>query len=647
MEEPKIIVRGKNRRLDQLPGSIPAPDSQKPQALGSGIIKSRLSTGGMAVIYEIWNSQLEVPRAVKLLRPDHTRETLERFQTEMKISAKLHHPNIVEIYAVGKWKDLPFIEMEMIDGVTLEKLIAERGALPLKVCTSIGIMIGRALNYAHSRRYVIYGNEYEGVIHRDLKPSNVMITNSGVVKLMDFGVARPVTASIHTCADTVVGTLQYLSPEQLDGKEIDRRSDIYTLGAVVYEMLTGKQVFPDPNLGHLIPAKLHNKYTPLERYRIKIPRSLRALVHRCMRLEKGERVQNALEYLRILGRIHKRITHESPEQVLRAFVNTQPGPRSTPCLRGNLITTPNLLVGLGIVILGGMLGFAGWELFHTQAPSSPTVDSTKTNDLLTQLIERETDDATGKNDSATERESRAVDSLQAPPPETESLPRDISQREKGTDSETRKTTKKKQSAANGTPPRRELKSKETSSSRTHSSMDRLIKEYRTDDLLRIFVAEVEGERFASALQVAEHLTPRQARTNRAILYKIRCLAGAGKRTKLAKLLAMTDVDDGEFYLEKARFYFVRGNLNDSRRYLERAATTATEFLDSKTFRERHFFLTAQCETASFEKDPNEDTKAKAMAAWYNLKSLLRHVPEHKWFKKADNEIRRISRHKVP
>jgi hypothetical protein len=366
-----------------------------------------------------------------------------------------------------------------------------------------------------------------------------------------------------------------------------------------------------------------------------------------MRLEKGERVQNALEYLRILGRIHKRITHESPEQVLRAFVNTQPGPRCTPGRRGNLITTPNLLVGLGIVILGGMLGFAGWELFQTQGSHAATTDSAKNNDILTQLIEEETGDSTRKIDPVTENESNEVDSVQAGPSETQSLPRHMSRRDSGTDSEPRKNADTKASARKTTPSHQKLNSREALKSRKPSTIDRLKKEYRTDDLLHIFVAEVEGERYASALQVAEHLTPHQAQTNRAILYKIRCLAGAGKRTELAKLLAMTDVDDGEFYLEKARFYFVRGNLNDTRRYLERAATTATEFLDSKTFRERHFFLTAQCETASFEKDPNEDTKANAMAAWYNLKSLLRHVPEHRWFKKADNEIRRISRHKVP
>ncbi len=643
MEDPKIIVGGANRRLDQLPGSVPAPDPQKPQALGSGIIKSRLSTGGMAVIYEIWNSQLEVPRAVKLLRPDHTRETLERFQTEMKISAKLHHPNIVEIYAVGKWKNLPFIEMEMIDGVTLEKLIAVRGALPLKVCSSIGIMIGRALNYAHSRRYVIYGREYEGVIHRDLKPSNVMITNGGVVKLLDFGVARPVTASIHTCADTVVGTLQYLSPEQLDGKEIDRRSDIYTLGAVVYEMLTGKQVFPDPNLGHLIPAKLHNKYIPLDRYRIKIPRSLRILVHRCMRLDKGERVQNVLEYLRVLGKIHKRITHESPEQVLRAFVNTQPDQRCSPALRDSVITTPNLLVALGITVLGGMLGFAGWELFHSPSEKIPVTDIPKPNDVLGRRTEGEAGHSSALTESESENPSRQADTNE-PVPSAVSTART-------TDKPARNQTTEKPSdappARKETSPSQKKHSERKPSPRKLSTVDRLKEKYRTDNLLHIFIAEVEGEQFGSALQVAEHLTPGEARTNRAILYKIRSLAGTGKQTELAKLLAMTDVDDGEFYLEKARFYFVRNNLEDTRRYLQRASTTAAEFLDSKTLRERHFFLTAQCATALFEKKPNEENKADAMAAWYNLKSLLRHVPEHKWFRKADNEIRRISRWNEP
>ena len=146
----------------------------------------------------------EMGRAVKLLHPNYTAESKQRFETEVKITAKLNHPNIVEIHSVGDWNNLPYIEMEKIDGQTIEKLVVDRGGLPVEVCTSIGIMVCRALCYAHSHVYTLYGKEYRGIIHRDLKPNNIMVTKAGTVKLMDFGIAKPVEASLHTTDSTSV-----------------------------------------------------------------------------------------------------------------------------------------------------------------------------------------------------------------------------------------------------------------------------------------------------------------------------------------------------------------------------------------------------------------------------------------------------------
>ena len=168
-------------------------------------------------------------------------------------------------------RPLPYIEMELIDGITLEKLIAESGSLPPEVCTSIGIMVGRALNYAHNQSYILYGKRYQGVIHRDLKPGNIMVAKDGIAKLMDFGIAKPMTASIHTIEGMVMGTMQYLAPEQLDGKEVDVRADLYSLGTVLYEMLTGVRAFPEQKLGKLVTDKLSNNYTPLTEFSSQVP----------------------------------------------------------------------------------------------------------------------------------------------------------------------------------------------------------------------------------------------------------------------------------------------------------------------------------------------------------------------------------------
>jgi serine/threonine-protein kinase len=323
MEIEEIIVKPDDTKRIELPGTVSLPDGKKPIKLGSGVISSLISAGGMAIVYEIWNPELEVKRAVKLLKPDHTLESEDRFRTEMKITAKLHHPNIVEIYTVGTWNDLPYIEMELIDGVTLEKLIDESGGLPPEVCTSIGIMVGRALNYAHNQLYILYGKRFQGVIHRDLKPGNIMVAKDGVAKLMDFGIAKPLTASIHTLDGTVMGTMQYLAPEQLDLKEVDVRADLYSLGTVLYETLTGSRAFPEEKLGKLVTDKLNNNYVPITNVSAKIPSALSSLVQHCIRYDKEKRVQNSLDFLRTICRIHKTLTLKAPEQVLEQFLENR------------------------------------------------------------------------------------------------------------------------------------------------------------------------------------------------------------------------------------------------------------------------------------------------------------------------------------
>src|SRR5271157_462767 len=354
-KEKTPLLRAEDTKALELPGSVMLPDGQKPVKLGSGVISSLISAGGAAIVYEVWNAELEVKRAVKLLKPDHSLESEERFRTEMKITAKLHHPNIVEIYTVGTWSNLPYIEMELIDGITLEKLVEESGGLPPEVCTSIGIMVGRALNYAHSQSYVLSGKRYVGVIHRDLKPGNIMVAKDGIAKLMDFGIAKPLTADSRTLEGMVMGTMQYLAPEQLDGKEIDVRSDIYSLGTVLYEMATGVRAFPEEKLGKLVTDKLSNNYTPLSEFSSPIPVALVGLIHHCIRTEKEKRIQNSLEFLRAICKIHKTLTLKAPEQVLEQFLANRNRGKRVVSVRRKRVPIP-VLVWTAVVLVCAAFG---------------------------------------------------------------------------------------------------------------------------------------------------------------------------------------------------------------------------------------------------------------------------------------------------
>lgn len=298
--------------------------------LGSGTITGELGEGGMAVVYEIWNEPLGVKRAVKVLKPHCSQESYNRFHTEMKLMAQLDHPNIVTIHTVGQWHGLPYIEMDRVDGRSLHYLIAQRGALPTDVSVAVALVVARALRYTHSFEYTIDGQERLGLLHRDLKPANILVSTKGKVRLTDFGIATPVNVSLHTPDGNVVGSLQYIAPEQLEGKEAGPAADVYSFGCVLYEMLTGFQLFPHTNITKLVSARLDNDYEPLSTLAPNLPPRVRRLVERCLRVDARRRPSNMKELCRELGRIYESLTNDSPEQVVARFMRRACPPRPTP-----------------------------------------------------------------------------------------------------------------------------------------------------------------------------------------------------------------------------------------------------------------------------------------------------------------------------
>lgn len=232
--------------------------------LCNGEIITALGSGGMADVYLIWNPRMEVYRAVKVLKPGQPDRFLTRFETEIRIAASLSHPNIVQCFSVGDWFGLPYIEMEYVNGVSFEEFLTAHRSLSPAETAAVGILVCRALSYAHQEVVSIYGTTYSGIVHRDLKPANIMISRSGHIKLTDFGIARPTQVSLHTVdTGTIVGTLPYLAPEQADGGDITARSDIYALGVTLFEFLTGERAFPQTEMTSLLSAKVAGTIKPL------------------------------------------------------------------------------------------------------------------------------------------------------------------------------------------------------------------------------------------------------------------------------------------------------------------------------------------------------------------------------------------------
>lgn len=273
-----------------------------PRDIADGKIVKLLGTGGMADVYLVWHPRLETYRAVKVLKPHCSENFVSRFETEIRIIAKLDHPNIVHCYSVGEWHSLPYLEMEYVHGASMEEVL-KRGNVTVEQALIIGIMVSRALHYAHNHVMSIYGKTYRGIIHRDLKPANIMLGRGGQIKLTDFGIARPETVSLHTVdAGSVVGTLPYLAPEQLERNEFTASVDIYALGTTLYELIAGERVFPQTEIPALLRAKSIGTFRPLVKH-AQVSEEVAAVIEKAMALEAGKRHPRAQSFGMELERV--------------------------------------------------------------------------------------------------------------------------------------------------------------------------------------------------------------------------------------------------------------------------------------------------------------------------------------------------------
>jgi serine/threonine protein kinase len=256
------------------------------KTLGKYQIVGEIGRGGMAVIYKAWQPSLGRYVALKVLSPflQKDKDFIARFHREARAAAKLNHPNIVNILDAGEAEGINYIAMEYIDGESLRDILA-RGRLDATTAASIVAQIASALDYAHS----------QGVVHRDIKPSNILIDRRGRVVLTDFGIARAVGFSRLTQTGALVGTPEYMSPEQAEGLEIDHRTDIYSLGVVLYNMLTGRVPFEGTTPQAVLYGHVHKRPTPPSQLNPRISRDVEAVVLRALAKNKARRYQRAGE----------------------------------------------------------------------------------------------------------------------------------------------------------------------------------------------------------------------------------------------------------------------------------------------------------------------------------------------------------------
>ena len=249
---------------------------------GRYLIESLIGVGGMANVYRGKDTQTGNAVAVKVLKEElmDNEELVRRFKNESKAISILSHPNIVKVYDVSVSDRMQYIVMEYIDGITLKEYLKQRGgALTWKETVHFATQILAALEHAHAK----------GIVHRDVKPQNIMLLADGSIKMMDFGIARFSRAQSQTVSDKAIGSVHYISPEQAKGDKTDARTDIYSVGVMLYEMLSGQLPFDGTGAVSIAIMQISEKPRPLAEVAPNVPEGLRQITEKAMSKEPDDR----------------------------------------------------------------------------------------------------------------------------------------------------------------------------------------------------------------------------------------------------------------------------------------------------------------------------------------------------------------------
>lgn len=302
------------------------------KTLGRCQITELIGVGGMGWVYLARHTELGVQRAVKVLKPvestlEEARKKLlvERFVREARIAASLDHKNIIRIHDVGAFEGTHYIEMEYLKGVSLRQFITDyENSVPAPIAAAIIYLAADAIRYAHAASIRFDGQEINGVVHRDIKPENIFITSAGGLKVLDFGIAKLSNISLTTSAEArnVTGTLAYMSPEQIDGARVGPASDIFSMGTVFYELLTGKNPFLAEQMVTTVKNISTCAYRPLAEARPGLDPAFSKIIQRCLKYRPNDRFQSAGEIRDLALEILASHRLFQAEEGLREFVTT-------------------------------------------------------------------------------------------------------------------------------------------------------------------------------------------------------------------------------------------------------------------------------------------------------------------------------------
>ncbi|MFP4241188.1 MAG: protein kinase domain-containing protein [Chitinispirillaceae bacterium] len=605
-----------------------------PVKVGSCTIDSLVCRTENALFYSVQNER-PPERLVKIFL-DRRENGLFSIDTETLLT--LNHPNLVRIFSTGLHEGFPFIELERVEGVSLEKITEQRGALPLEVCTAAGILICKALRYLHEQKA---DSGKEEILHMNLRPSKVLFCDSQGLKLL--GTAEKVTQNLNEFSEEKE-PLGFFPPEVLFGKDADNRSDIYSLGCLLYQMICGERVFSQTNGSKLYSARRKNRYIPLSRYKLRLRRDLLRLVGKCLEAKSSRRPQSVSAVLEKLEQIHNSFSRHSPRDVIDYLLNATEG-HIVVKRRLSHVFPAGVLVGLIVALvlweansgqsvflkklMGIIRNHSGERLsFKNSEPSGPYVeyrkkkeDSSSDENQSERLeksepVDREEEKISKESGTLSENDTVLKDSL---------IPSDTDQSDSAVDEN-------------------EEKQKDGGVVlKFEGFIDRMKRLYGTDDLFGVYKDEMAHGRYEKGLALFEMLSSEHKQNKEVLLLKMRALVVLRRGSELEEFFEEYVIDDKEYYFAKGQFFFEKKKYGRVLDLMKKCRSTIARYSDSHELDKRAAFYLARCNTVLYERNPEESSRKRALNSWFDVKYLYRNDRAHPNFLRAEEEIRRLSK----
>jgi hypothetical protein len=414
----------------------------------------------------------------------------------------------------------------------------------------------------------------------------------------------------------VAGTLQYLAPEQIEKKKLDVRTDLYALGASMYEIVTGTMAFPQNNFAQLVAFKTKSRFRPIESFSISIPKRLKHIIYKCMQLDPQNRIASADELQKELAAIHRSLTSKSPEEIMAQVMADKTGKKVVLAVRRRFpwkIAAVLCLFAAGAVLACwfGLPAFRHYRAVKAQGKI-----------VLYPVVPAEA--------PARTRPARSADSSEGP--------------------DVHEVKEQKSGISPDVPAFRKTKSTQlqpAGKAQTPAQQKPLeavlAEKYGIADPLELMQKELANKNFINVLKLYEGLPSSQAKSGQAVILKMHALEGAGSSAALAEFFRGASLNDGEFYLGKAKRAFKTRDYAGCRKLLDQSLSSPHSFTDYDILRREAYFYMALCATALFDGNPNDQTYKNALDAWWQLRSALRSDPGHEYNKKAMDELQRMAK----